>query len=428
MKAPLMALVLLFLSVGNVGAVQLPSAVVTDGLGVNIHFMPAWGGTALQNLDMIQAAGCKFVRMDCPWVGIEMTKGQYVFSDEDSLVSACAARGIRVIYNLDYSNSLYGSDYTSAAWQQGFTNFAWAAATHYKGDNIMWEVLNEPDGGVMSASTYMTLAKQAIPAMRQADPNCTILGPAVSNIDASIGQNYLTTCFQQGLLNLVDAVSVHPYRDATPGNPETVAADYTAVRNAMQTYGGKTLPILDSEWGWSVGSGGLRPVATAQLQGDYLARSFLINFSQGIPLSTWYDWENDGTDPTNPEENFGTVAADLSLKPAYNEMQLLAESLRGETFTKQLSDGHASDWLLVFTAPNGQQTLAAWTTRNGGRTVTVSGWGTLHLTSTPFYVDPSTVPEPGTITLLLMAGGLVSLVYGRRAWGRRVFWGNQAVS
>ena len=116
MKAALMALVLLSLSVGRVAA-QLPSAVVTDGLGVNIHFLPAWGGTALQDLDMIQAAGCKFVRMDCTWAGIETTADQYNFSGTDSLVTACAARGIRVMYILDYGNQLYGNDPTSAAWQ-----------------------------------------------------------------------------------------------------------------------------------------------------------------------------------------------------------------------------------------------------------------------------------------------------------------------
>ena len=38
MKAAVMALVLLLLSVGRLCAVQLPSAVVSDGMGVNIHF------------------------------------------------------------------------------------------------------------------------------------------------------------------------------------------------------------------------------------------------------------------------------------------------------------------------------------------------------------------------------------------------------
>ena len=201
---------------------------------------------------------------------------------------------------------------------------------------------------------------------------------------------------------------MHGYRDASPGNPETVATNYATVRSLMQTYGGKTVPIVDSEWGWSVGSGeppGGHGSTARRLPGAQL----LVNLSQGIPLSIWYDWKNDGTDPTNPEDNFGTVTADLVPKPAYKEMQLLTSSLRGETFTKQLNDGHTSDWLLVFTSPNGQQTLAAWTTRSGGRTVTVSGWGTLHLTSTPFYVNP--VPEPSSL-VLVPAGVLGLAAYG----------------
>ena len=65
--------------------------------------------------------------------------------------------------------------------------------------------------------------------------------------------------------------------------------------------------------------------------------------------------------------------------------------MKGETYNSKLSDGNSSDWLLVFTSPSGQQTLAAWTTGNA-HTVTVSGWGTLHLTSTPFYVNPTLLP------------------------------------
>ena len=63
------------------------------------------------------------------------------------------------------------------------------------------------------------------------------MGPAVSYLKGA--QSFLTTCFSGGLLNLVDAVSVHGYREASPGNPESIAAttpgsNYTTVRSAMQ--------------------------------------------------------------------------------------------------------------------------------------------------------------------------------------------------
>jgi hypothetical protein len=33
----------------------------------------------------------------------------------------------------------------------------------------------------------------------------------------------------------------------------------------------------------------------------------LINLSQGIPLSIWYDWRDDAADITDELDNYGTV-------------------------------------------------------------------------------------------------------------------------
>ena len=89
--------------------------------------------------------------------------------------------------------------------------------------------------------------------------------------------------------------------------------------------------------------------------------------------------------------------------PAYIQPIWNCNSSRGrwraETFTTQLYDTHpTSDWFLVFTAPNGQETLAAWTTGNPRYVGNLSGWGgvNLTLTGTPQYVNP--VPEPGRHT------------------------------
>ena len=238
----------------------------------------------------------------------------------------------------------------------------------------------------------MAMVQQAVPAMA-ADTikgDCTIVGPACGGSDYS----WMQSCIQGGLLNLVDAVSVHPY---TSQNPESIVGAYNTIRGLMRTYGGKTVPIVNSESGYATGSGGGPPsyppiVATAQLQGDYLPRSFLFNLSQGIPLSSWFDFRDANSDPnnTNYEDHFGTVDLDYVPKPAYMG-QLLTHSLKGELTTRLTTGIPSSDWLLVFTSPSGQKTLAAWTTGDA-HTDTVSGWGTLHLTSTPFYVNPTLLP------------------------------------
>ena len=142
MKAALVAMVLLLLSAGTLGAVQLPSAGTTDGLGVNI----AWDDYQSPNIDGIMSAGTKAVRVFMDWGNVEVTQGAYNFDHFDEVVNAYAAHGVRVMFSMTGgNNSLYGSDYTSQAWQTGFTKFAAATASHYKGDNCLYELWNEPD-------------------------------------------------------------------------------------------------------------------------------------------------------------------------------------------------------------------------------------------------------------------------------------------
>ena len=384
MKTALMALVLSTLSVATAGAVALPSATVPDGLGVNIHFT----GAPIPDLNMIQAAGVKFVRMDFHWQSIETSKGSYYWPLYDNLVNGLAARGIRPLFILDGLTDFYGDSFGDQAVRQAFTNFVQAGVTRYSGKGVVWEIFNEPNtvgwpGGVPNASEYMALVNDVVPVIRQADPNSAIIGPALNKIDTA----FLTSVFQMGLLNKVDAVSIHPYR---AGPPETVTTDrtYAVIRSLMAEHG-KSLPIVSSEWGYST----TWPGVTAQRQGDYLARMFLVNLSQGIPLSIWYDWKNHNTDPNDGEATFGTVTSSLVPKPAYQEMQLLTTSLAGKSFLSRLSS-NSEDWLLLF--GNGtSQTVAAWTT---GSSHSVNLYGqSLALTGTPVYV---VVPEPSAMILL----------------------------
>jgi hypothetical protein len=430
-----MALVLLSLSAGVVDA-QLPEAGTTQGLGLCISFEPGWPSG--QCLDYMQNAGDKFIRTWASWDFIERTKNSYTFATFDNLMADLQSRGIGMELSLCNGNSLYGTNPSDPAFQTGFKNYCVAMVNHYKGTGTIFELWNEPNAGTsgvlphLTPSQYMGLMNIAVPAMRAADPNVAIIGPATCPTSTGIDTSFLTSCFnygqshsgQKGLLDLVDAVSVHAYEPpilhtSLPAKPEAVVSQYATLKSAIvQYHPSGAVPIVNSEWGYSTVQYGI----TAQVQGDYLARGFLIDMSQGIRQSNWYQFWNEGTDPNSIQDNYGLMAQDgvggWTPKPAYNELQLLTRSLAGESFTSKLNDGYSSDWLLVFTG-GGHTTLAAWTTGNPSVVDrNVPGWGmvNLTLTGTPQYVN--LVPEPGTFVLL--SAGLIGLLsYAWTARGRR---------
>ena len=85
------------------------------------------------------------------------------------------------------------------------------------------------------------------------------------------------------------------------------------------------IPILSGEWGYSTFKRGV----TLETQAAFAARQQLSNLLNGVPLSIWYDWKNDGPDPNENEHNFGTVRPDLEPKPAYVALRTLTHQLSG---------------------------------------------------------------------------------------------------
>ena len=388
MKSALMALALLCLSAARVGAAQLPSAGTTDSLGLDIHF--TWPPD--QDMEMIQAAGAKVVRTDCFGTWPRPRRRVLRLFALGCVDNAVAARGIRMFTQLDYTNSLYGAA-CSANGIKATPIMRRRPLAHFKGKGVIWEMYNEPNTNILaygdgrcgavygngqSSRSGHAHGRSRLHDHRARACRCRQGGPT----------DFFTICCQQGLLNLVDAVSIHPYRwSPTVENPETLVPDYASIKSLISTYHPSgSIPIVSSEFGYPT------TAVTPQTQGDYLARSFLINLSQGIPISIAYDWKDDGKDTTNPEDNFGIVKTDYTPKPAYNEMQLLTKSLRGETFTKQLNDNHTSDWrsYLRCSGPLSLMTLALFTPFHPGTSAPVTVKQSRSLASaTPLFSPPS---------------------------------------
>lgn len=335
---------------------------VPEGFGVNIHFVDALPG----ELPLLQQGGFRWVRMDLKWDATETEKGRYDFSAYDRLLTSLEPLGIRALFILDYGNPLYynGAPRNEAS-RQAFARWAVAAAKHFGGRGLLWELYNEPNHSLFwppkpDVQEYIALARTVGRAFRESVPNEKLIGPATSEIDF----DFVESCLKAGLLEYWYAVSIHPYRRT---DPETVASDYCRLRELIKTYdrSGRAVPIISSEWGYSAGW----PNLDENRQAELLARAWLTNLANGIALSIWYDWRDDGADATEPEHHFGTVRNAFhegrqpvfDPKPSYFAAKTLSTFFSGFRFEQRLDAASAENYVLLF-RKGSELRYAAWTT------------------------------------------------------------------
>jgi hypothetical protein len=371
----------------------LPEPVLPAGVSVNIHFSSGHE----RDLDLIAAAGFKWVREDLSWAATERQKGQYDWTEFDVFTTDLQKHGLRAYYILDYSNPLYEESEVSTNPVTGrreralaspqhpesvaaFAHWAAAAAQHFSGRGVIWEIWNEPNIFFWKphpdVAQYTTLALATAKAIRAADPQACIVGPASSTFP----WRFLENVCKSGLLDYLDAVSVHPYRGKLP---ETAAADFARLRKLIKQYApqGKDIPILSGEWGYATDTKGVSP----DTQAAYLARQQLSNLLNGVPLSIWYDWKNDGPNPADRESNFGTVDNDLNPKPAYEATQVLTRELSGYRIAYRRVTDDTNDFVLVLTNNVGQTKLAAWTLSHP-HSISVDSVSSVPLDAMPKYI------------------------------------------
>ena len=221
----------------------------------------------------------------------------------------------------------------------------------------------------------MKLVIDTATAMRASDPNAYIIAPGVARCDFS----FLEDCFRLGLLKYVNAVSVHPYRDAAP---ETALADYARLRVLMQKMQppDRQVSLVVSEWGYSAAAFG----GDEQAQARYLNRMFLANAYAGIDYTVWYDYRNDGTDGRNYEHNFGLVRQDGTGKPALEAARFMAQQLGERRFSRRLFS-LTEDFALEFVDGKNNPCVVAWTTGDPHE-AHVENYGLVAITQTPQYL------------------------------------------
>jgi Glycosyl hydrolases family 39 len=188
--------------------------------------------------------------------------------------------------------------------------------------------------------TYSEAAKQ----IRAYRPDIKILLPSLANMWWPPAVDWLKRALDQGMLNVADGISVHPYNKALPpefdpffdggksSDPEHYEKAVHAFWKLIQSYNRQNRPLelYFTEFGYSSNSKGMFAVGGEDKQADYLSRLLMLHQDlkvNGIPLKAtfWYDFKDDGENPDKEDHHFGLVNYDLSrLKPAYYAYRAIA--------------------------------------------------------------------------------------------------------
>ena len=308
-----------------------------SGMGVAIHFTQ--DSTAL---DAASSAGFAWVRTDLTWSAVEQTANVYNWGPYDALISAVQSRGMHAILILDYGNALYTGGFSTPpstdAAINAYGNFAQAAAEHFAGTGTRFEIWNEPNISKFwppdpDPAQFAAMATVAVARIHQGDPNAMVTTAGLSGFDFSFAQGLVSAGGVVG----ADAIGIHPYGISNPAGP--LVDDLVLFQSVMGGGPSGSPPVWDTEWGFSSTdyspagtSNGHDPGAQAR-QAVLVSREMLSACAVGFPLYVYYDIKDDGTDPTNREDNFGLLGSDYADKPAMTAVRTLAAVAGARTFS-----------------------------------------------------------------------------------------------
>jgi hypothetical protein len=213
------------------------------------HFGQRW---PLSVMPAIARAGVRVYRDEISWGAVEPEKGALTIPDWcRAYIQEGTRHNLEPLIIADYANRHYdGGDFpTSDEARAGFARYAGTLARELQPDLQYIEVWNEWCGGCGMghpgpAEGYAPLYRQAAQAIREANPEATVIG---------IGGEWDGKSFPQMMADgagaAMDAFSIHPYHYPRLAGPWLRNHLLTASAEA-ETAAGKPVPLWITEVGW----------------------------------------------------------------------------------------------------------------------------------------------------------------------------------
>lgn len=274
-------------------------------------------------LDMAKSAGVTSMRLDISWYVVEYNEGTYDFSWIDPLVHKMVERNISVLGMLyDTPSWLSGSTNPHAAPTTAtsidlFSEFAAAAAQHYLGYIDTWEIWNEPNiprfWAEPDPAAYAALLRAVYPAIKAVSGTATVIAGGLSPDSSGIDPlAFVQEMYDAGAGGSFDAIAMHPY--GFPQLPSLTSVE--AVYNVMAANGDGAKQIWLTEVGAPTGTSPWAVSEEEQAQAVAMFVDF-ARYNHYVGPIYLYSLLDTGTDPADPEQNFGLIRRDFTPKEAW---------------------------------------------------------------------------------------------------------------
>ena len=283
------------------------------------------------NVKLASDIQARLVRFDLPWSDLEH-QGQYDFHPYDRLIAELRRAGRSIILVLAYGHPDHSDGRTANGFplpprnpdqRAAYDRYVQAVAARYHGPDIIYEIWNEPNfrlfwPPVPDATAYGELLAGAVRSIRGVAPRATIISGGLANENNP--SEFLYELTQARALDGVTGVAFHPYR---PDGPENSLYDIAQFDGAAPAAAAR--PLWITEWGysntWLAKTDGGRG---RQRSAVMIARLMLTAALAKARAVVVYDLIDDGTDPDDPEFNFGLYDYRFNPKPAAAAFRTLA--------------------------------------------------------------------------------------------------------
>jgi hypothetical protein len=297
------------------------------------------------------------------WNRLNPSRGVYDWTQLDAWLDLAESRDVHVLYAFGgtpaWASSMpnapceyhAGACYPPAD-MQDWDDFVYAIVTHAAGRITHWELWNEPNlsqfwsGGTLPMAH---MAQRAYRIIKSVDPTAIVLTPS-----PTAGATGVSTWFNQyfaaGGGAYADIVAFHSYPPYyVDAAPEYINEIVDAIHRVTSAYGQSSKPVWDTEASW----GRANRLPDLDLQAAYVARSYILHWSQGIERFYWYNWNS---------PLWGTLWDSYSstvLKPgiAYGEVYTW---LVGATLSRPCLMTTVATWSCTLTRPGGYEAEIVW--------------------------------------------------------------------